>query len=208
MKQIDPADDTSIFQVFERLNSGGVALNGQEIRNCLYEGAFNTLLIELNKTPAWRNIVGRKSADKRMRDIELILRFFALFYNINKYEKPMKKFLNDFMKAHKVLSGPRRKQFTELFQATTNLVVQALGDKPFHIHRGLNAAVYDSVFTAFARHVHDSAGELRAKDRVQFLERYAKLITDENYLEYTTSSTTDKDVVPKRIDRAEQLLFG
>jgi hypothetical protein len=60
MRQIDPENDGSIFQVFERLNSGGVALNGQEIRNCLYDGTFNALLKKLNALQEWRSILGRK----------------------------------------------------------------------------------------------------------------------------------------------------
>jgi hypothetical protein len=42
-------NDTSMYQVFERINTGGRTLSPQEIRNCVYQGLFNSLLIELNK---------------------------------------------------------------------------------------------------------------------------------------------------------------
>lgn len=78
VQQIDPEDNTSIYHVFERLNTGGTFLANQEIRNCVYRGAFNNLLNELNSLSHWRRIVGKPDLDSRQKDVELILRFFAL----------------------------------------------------------------------------------------------------------------------------------
>jgi len=185
-----------------------VVLQGQEIRNCIYEGKFNNLLIDLNKYPAWRDIIGRKGEDKRMRDMELILRFFALFHWISQYKKPMKQFLNNYMKENKNPSEQMLEKFRTEFKSTANAVVTYLGKQPFHLHRGLNAAVYDSVFTAVARRVDSldakSATEIKVK-RIQ--SRYKKLVKDDSYLAWVTSATTDDDIVPKRINRAEKFLF-
>ena len=71
-------EDTSLYQIFERINTGGRTLLTQEIRNCVYQGDFNTKLFELNKTPEWRTLFGSEEEDSRMRDIEYILRFAAL----------------------------------------------------------------------------------------------------------------------------------
>jgi uncharacterized protein with ParB-like and HNH nuclease domain len=209
MKQLDPADDTSIFQVFERLNSGGVVLQGQEIRNCIYAGLFNDTLIKLNRRPSWRQIIGKKTEDKRMRDAELMLRFFALFHNVTRYKKPMKKFLNDFMKVNKRPSVDQVNNFSREFNETSDAIIAYLGEQPFHIHRGLNAAVYDSVFTAFARHLDDLKSTTITDARVKKMKsRFAQLVSDDTYMQWVVSATTDDDVVPKRIDRAEQTLFG
>lgn len=67
-------DDTSLFQVFERINTSGRTLTPQEIRNCVYQGSLNSLLFELNKYPKWRTLFGSEIEDNRMRDIEYILR--------------------------------------------------------------------------------------------------------------------------------------
>ncbi len=205
MKQLDPNDDTSIFQIFERLNTGGVVLQGQEIRNCIFEGKFNDLLIQLNTDSNWRRIFGSKYADKRMRDIELILRFLSLYYNIKHYKKPMKKFLNDFMKTNRNPSPDKLEQFRQLFTETAETVVAVLGDKPFHILRGLNAAVYDSVFTAFARE-NNSTKTKAAKDRIKL--RFTHLKSEKDYLGWVSSATTDDEVVPKRSKEATKVLFG
>jgi len=75
VQQLNPDDnDTSMFHVFERLNTGGTLLANQEIRNCVYRGNFRELLQELNGLPDWRVILGKEASDSRQRDIELILR--------------------------------------------------------------------------------------------------------------------------------------
>ena len=78
VRQEEPSEDqSSIYLIFERLNSGGTFLQPQEIRVALYHGEFVSLLSSLNNNPRWRILYGRKSP--RLKDIELILRFFALF---------------------------------------------------------------------------------------------------------------------------------
>lgn len=204
MRQIEPEDDGSIFQVFERLNSGGVALNGQEIRNCLYDGSFNALLKKLNALQEWRLILGRKRPDARMRDVELILRLIALLNDGKNYKHPMKQFLNNFIKAHKDLEDGETQHFTKQFTDTAKTIVKSLGEKPFHIHRGLNAAVCDSVFISFARHLGDTKGF----ERPGMKDRFKELVKDEKYAEWTTKATTNDEVVPNRINKADKTLFG
>jgi hypothetical protein len=229
MKQTDPDDDTSIIEVFERLNTGGMVLHGQEIRNCIFDGPFNDLLIQLNKNKNWRKIVGTAVEDKRMRDIELILRFLALFYDIKQYKKPMKEFLHGFMKNNrrppvdnpkesdvkqKALAAKQKEfanrmtTYRELFEKTSEAVVLYLGPKPFHIRRGLNAAVFDSVFTAFAQHVHKINVENPSTTQInQMGAKFRRLNADMDYINLTSSATTDEDVVPERLKKASTFLF-
>jgi hypothetical protein len=203
MKQIEPRNDDSIFQVFERLNSGGVALTSQEIRNCLYDGTFNALTQTLNKTPEWRSILGRTALDSRMRDVELVLRLLALLHDLKSYKHPMKKFLNDFIDKHRNLTASETTAFTKQFTETVKAIVRNLGDRPFHVTRGLNVAVCDAVFVAFARHLN----RLATKDS-GIKDRFKALIKDKDFVVYTTKATTNDKVVPDRIAKAEGFLFG
>ncbi len=228
MKQLHPADDTSIIEVFERLNTGGMIAQGQEIRNCIYEGEFNELLKELNRSSHWRKIMGTNVEDRRMRDVELLLRFLALYYNIRNYKKPMKDFLNKFMKANRkppAEAGPNASDserraiiaarqeyaekmatFAKLFTETAAAVVKYLGPKPFHIKRGLNAAAFDSIFTAFALNLH-MLNEKTITQR-QMQAKFEKLLINTKYEARITAATTDEDVVPKRLKQAEEILFN
>lgn len=206
VKQLDPQDDTSIFEMFNRLNTGGVSLTPQEIRNCIYQYPLNDLITELNKYEPWRHIVGG-AEDKRMRDSELILRFMALRWG-PKYTKPMKRFLNTFMEDHKKATLQDLNAFAEEFKKTADAVLLVLGGKPFHIRRGLNAAVYDSVFTAFSKHL-DTLNKPAQKIRKQIAARFKHLITkDKEYEDWTISATTDQEVVIKRINLADEFLFS
>ncbi len=200
IKQLNPSDDTSIYHVFERLNTGGTLLKGQEIRNCIYHGKFNELLLDLNKRPNWRAIVGHAIEDRRRRDVELILRFFALHYSLSTYEKPMKDFLSDFMAKHRHPAKTQRQEYEALFCDTINAIHAALGAKPFHVRNGLNIAVFDSVSAAFAFNL--------GKVPVDIATRYSRLRDDADYTDWTRYRTTDDDIVRKRIERASTLLFG
>ncbi len=209
VKQLDPQDDTSIFQIFERLNTGGVILQGQEIRNCIYDGPFNNSLNKLNKYGPWRKIFGSIAEDKRKRDVELILRFLALFHMLHTYKKPMKQFLNTFMKVNRRAPPETVSAYEDLFKRTVDTVMGTIGEKPFHIHTGLNAAVYDSTFTVFARHLGALEGKFAtAKTRSELKERFSQLTKTPAYLDLVSTGTTDEDIIPKRIKKADQVLFG
>lgn len=199
IRQLNPNDDTSIYHIFERLNTGGTLLHPQEIRNCIHHGPFNDELQVLNNTPSWRKVFGRPSADKRQRDVELVLRFFALLNDASGYEKPMKDFLNKFMAKHRYPSAAEQSSFGEIFLRTSDQVRDSLGDRPFHIKAGLNAAVFDAVFVAFAKHMDVP---------VDIVGRYEQLIKDPSFLLWVGAGTTDKDVVSRRLAKADSVLFG
>jgi hypothetical protein len=209
VKQVDPNDDTSIFQIFERLNTGGVILQGQEIRNCIYEGTFATLLDEMNKLSSWRKVFGAAGPDKRMRDTELILRFLALHNDRRHYKKPMKQFLNTYMKENRRADHQKLDSFLSLFTRTSDAVLKYLGETPFHIRRGMNAAVMDSVFIAFAENIDKVEAYTTKKNRAQLQGRFKKLTRrDKDYLNLVSTGTTDEEIIPKRIAHANTVLFS
>ena len=93
------------FDVFERLNTNTVPLNSQELRNCIFRGSLNDYLKKAVAYQPWLQILGKKQPDKRMRDEELVLRFFAFWMNgVEAYRTPQKHWLNDTAKAGKKLS--------------------------------------------------------------------------------------------------------
>lgn len=114
----------------------------------MYHGEFNDLLKELNGYSAWRDTYGPIS--KNMRDQELILRFFALYYDGPEYKKPMRKFLNDYMSANRDVHPDRIDRYSLVFRNTVDIISKSLGTKAFKPKRALNAAVFDSVMIAVA----------------------------------------------------------
>ena len=129
-------DDTSLYQIFERINTSGRTLTPQEIRNCVYQGPFNTSLIELNKHESWRTLFGSKNPDERMRDIEFILRFFALNTDMIRNNKAMqislKKELNLFMKSDDSQKPEVIRTREETFIKTMDFIYKNMGGNAFH----------------------------------------------------------------------------
>jgi uncharacterized protein with ParB-like and HNH nuclease domain len=94
IKQDAPLDgNTSIFHIFERLNTGGLKLNAQEVRTAATYGELILLLKKLNGDANWRQIFGKPSV--RLKDQELILRFIAFYLESERYEKPISKLLQN-----------------------------------------------------------------------------------------------------------------
>jgi hypothetical protein len=188
-----------MYHIFERLNTGGTLLTNQEIRNCVYHGTFIEFLAKLNQTPAWRAILGKDIPDTRKKDIELLIRFFAM-RDISAYEKPLKDFLSRFMKKNRNPAQEALSHSEAIFSQTCQRVIDALGPKPFHVRAGLNAAVFDAVMVAFSNHLDAAPADIQ--------DRYKRLINDKEFDKNTRQATTDVDTIRQRFTQAEALLFG
>ena len=98
IQQTAPDDDSSIYQIFERLNTSGTQLNAMEIRKALYHEHAYPFLEGLSKLDSWRRILGIATEDKRLKDVELVLRVLALADGVGDYTKPMKRFITTYMR--------------------------------------------------------------------------------------------------------------
>jgi hypothetical protein len=199
VQQLDPNDDTSIYHIFERLNTGGTLLTNQEVRNCVYHGGLNDLMIKLNRLPEWREILGKAPNDSRQKDIELMLRFCALKFG-PLYEKPMKDYLSKFMQRWRNSEGQALTQIEQAFTVTCKQVRQHLGAKPFHVRAGLNSAVFDAVMLAFSFNLSAIPADISA--------RYRKLVYSPEFERRTSGGTTDVESVKERIRLAKEVLFA
>lgn len=202
IKQLAPVNQsTSMFHIFERLNTGGTPLRPQEIRNCVFHGQIVEKLHELNEDDDWRTIIGRKPLDKHQRDVEMILRIFAITDRGLEYEKPMKEFLNQQMKAYAKDKGAAKiERFATRFGQVTAIVVEQLDPKPFHIRGPLNLAAMDSVMAVLIRNRTKIPNNLKA--------RFKKLMEDEKYRSSIFFNTSDTAVVKERIGLAESYLIS
>jgi len=203
VKQDEPSDDqSSIFHIYERLNTGGMLLQSQEIRSCIYFGPFNQLLRDMNELPKWREIYGKQS--KRLKDQELILRFYALYFYYSKYERPIKEFLNRFMGANRHLELFNAEALNKKFMSPIELISTSLGNKAFRPERALNAAVFDAVMIGLARRLEKSP--IVKSDK--FVDAYIKLLENTEFLESTQTGTSDVPNVQKRIELATKAFIS
>lgn len=202
IKQEQPSDDmSSVYSIFERLNTGGIALQAQEIRMALYHGPFAALLRNLNTNRDWRKLIGPPS--RRLKDIELILRFFALFYQHRKYASPMKDFLNRFMASHKQLNKRPEDEFRSVFENTTSLIHEYLGESAFRPERAVNAALCDSLMVGVAT----TLDMKRPISKAALASARTNLLNDREFVGSITTGTSQDTKVELRITKAiEQIV--
>ena len=199
IQQVKPEnDDTSTYQIFKRLNTGGTILQNQEIRNCLYYGTFNELLHKLNKNKTWRVLYNSEIPNKRMRDEELILRFFALYYKFNAYTKPMSEFLNKFMSEKRNIPSQEIKKMEEVFKETISFINEKAGSFALRPRGNVNSAAFDSITYVVAKY------KKNLKDN--FSENIKDLFKDNGYFKAIREGTTDPETIKSRISIAKRYL--
>ena len=213
-EQKRPANDTAMFQIFERINTSGITLNDQEVRNCVYQGAMNTKLFELNNNKKWRKMFGNDNPDNRMIDLELILRFFTLnkpdVYMSNAKNFVLKKLLNDEMASNCKDSESLNQRCAD-FALVIDFIYDNFGEEAFFnlqknlqkIRRRLYPTVYDSLMIATS--IALSRG-FEKKDDLAKLRM--NLLKDEEYRESITQGTMQVDHIRKRIQKALSIIYG
>lgn len=138
--------------VFERLNTGGVELTRQEIRNALYRGPVNDMLDRLSKLPKFRAawdipLYVENEIEKtpglldnpmfaKMEDVEMVLRFFALRHAAH-YKNGMQGFLDLYMRKSVTFDNKDIEILESQFTETLDLASYVYGDQLF---RPFNAA--------------------------------------------------------------------
>ena len=124
------------FEIFERLNTGAISLNDQELRNCMFRGTYNILLRKLSANKDFREIIGIKNPEKRMRDVELVL-IFASFYHFTylNYKPPAKMFLNEDMEKYKNISEKDGIQLERDFKNAVTIIKSLFGNQAFRRFR-------------------------------------------------------------------------
>ena len=191
------------FDVFERINTGAIQLNPQELRNGVYSGVFMDLVRTLAKNPLWTKLTGLK-VDKRMRKEELILRFFAFHANLKKYKKPLITFLNDFA-ADQRFHNKKHHFFETLFSNTIHAIHSILGENSFrlvgirNVKRNFNAAIYDCQMYGFGHLNQNQITDIVAR-KADFAKSQKDLFSDENFRRSVTFATSDESSVFYRME--------
>ncbi|AIZ78364.1 GmrSD restriction endonuclease domain-containing protein [Actinobacillus equuli] len=205
------SDENLKFEIFERLNTGSVQLNDQELRNCIYRGKFNQALKEMADYPDFRDITGFKQPHNRMADIELVLRFCAFYKQTYlKYTPSMKNFLNLTARNNTHLVDEEIQELKDKFKQACSLSKSVFSDKAFKRFTGgistekysgdwdsqaLNRSLYDIVMWVFAD--LDKNKVMRHSDEIR--EALIDLMaSDREFIESITISTSSKKAIRRR----------
>jgi len=124
----------------------------------------------------------------------LILRFLALANSRDTYEKPMKSFLNEFMKVNRKLGDGVASEMTNQFDKTIERAHAALGGRAFRPQRSMNVAVFDALMVAILERPDADSEAIRTA--------YSNLIKNEEFMKMSSDATSDESNVHGRIDKA------
>lgn len=193
-----PEEDTSLYHIFERLNSGGRRLTDQEMRLALYHGPLIEKLKELNENSTWRKVFGK--VHSRLKDQELILRFFAMLDNRDKYERPMGEFLNKYAGAKRNANSGELDELGSIFVSTIEAFDKSLAVRPFRLTTSLNVAVYDSCMVGLSTRIRERDETVPDSEKVA--AAYQDLLDNKEYLEKVSRSTADDAFVRRRMELA------
>jgi hypothetical protein len=135
-----------------------------------------------------------------LKDIELILRFFGLYFHAGSYKKPMKAFLNRYMAANRDLSKQPEDVIRPIFENTVSVILRGIGQRAFRPFGGaVNAAVLESVMYGVASRL--SAGPLTQVPGLK--SSYEELLKSEKYKHAVISTTADEESVAKRLSESK-----
>lgn len=163
-----PTPDRIKFDIFERVNRGGVQLNKQEIRNALYQGNATKLLGELAGSSAFAKATGNAfEKEKRMKDRYLLTRFITFYLeeenkiiddygNLYIYRDDIDEFLGKGLETVNRMTGREIENLSEVINNTLEKSYYYLGEDAFRMNRGerkspINMNVFETVMFCMLR---------------------------------------------------------
>ena len=208
IKQLKPTEDhSSMFEIFNRLNSGGVNLSAQEIRMSLYDSEFLRRLLKMNKWLNWRQLLQREELDVRFKDVEILLRSFALLLWLDEYRPSMVKFLNRFAWHCKNTFSPERIDQLECLFEEFLEACSELPDRAFQVSGSsrFNMALFEVVFVETLR---AKLGDDSIAVRALRFDDISAIDNDTQFREALKEGTTKPEKVRARLQSAHNILAG
>lgn len=210
------SDSDIKYEVFQRLNTGGVSLNPQEIRNSAFPGRLNDKIIELSQGNIFHSMLGVKTKEKsriykEMKDVELVLRFFSLKDNWMKYAGGLKGILDTFMDKNKDMESKQVENYAKHFIETIQNVKIIFGENGSFRRwlppnkkwkQQVSAPLYDvQMISCYKKNKN-----LLLANRAKIFAQFKKLFQDDYFLDSIQSSTANPKYFIYRIEKFNKII--
>lgn len=198
IQQHTPDNDNSVYEIFERLNTGGTPLNPMQVRMCIADGPFTEFLKRINLNPLWRTLINMEKEDDRVQDIEYLLRIFAIIDDGEHYQAPMKRFLTSYIEKKKKISQNEIQEKEILFHRILHKI-KSLSPSPFHKSgkiskpgEKISPALMDALVFAIAK---------LDENQTTASSKFDLLLEHTDFLEcINAKNTSDTKILQKRLD--------
>lgn len=198
-----------VYDIFNRINTGGTILNRQEVRNCIFIGKASELLKELSEQQYFRKAIDNGISPQRMKDREVVLRYLAFkIYNYETdYKDDMSIFVENAMKKINLMADTEIQKLKADFKRVMTLTFEFFGKNNFRLasnqNRGkINIAILESICYFFS----ENSDSFLKKNKQTIQRNFKQLLKDDNYLKAVTSSTSNKTNVINRFKLAQEIL--
>ncbi|EPM4291359.1 DUF262 domain-containing protein [Vibrio fluvialis] len=190
-----------LFTIFHRLNTGGMKLNNQEIRNCIFSGPFNSMLKSLNENENWASINRfGESRDQRFKHVELILRFFAFSDNLEQYKGNLSKFINEYMQKYRMANEDFLDAKKNIFERTVSIINNNINTE----RERFGTSFLEALMVGVSKNIEFLEGlpSEEIQSRFNLLKQEQSLTT-----EYLSGGVSKREKVEARIE-ASKRIFG
>ena len=208
--------------IFNRLNTGGVKLNPQELRNALYPSEFNSMLVRVSEWDIFRDTWGiprytpeekeavpknvkSNALYKTMADCELVLRFFAIRETVsNGRQGALRRIMDNTMSAHKDDSTSMADQLEQEYRRTLSALFEVFDGEPFVLPQTKRPSrpAYDALMVAFA--LADVATALNPKATIK--SNFTAATSDPQKYEILVGRGNTVDAIKARVQLATEIL--
>lgn len=209
------SDEDIKFEVFQRLNTGGVSLNPQEIRNSAYPGPLNDFILKISETKKFHQLLGVKNKEKsgiykEMKDAELVLRYLTFKDKWQDFSGSIKRNMDSYMWENQKMPIEKVKEAEEDFLHNLDLVEAAFGVHAFRRwvpeknlwRQQIIAALYDAEMFACRQLPEDL---LKSKQPV-IIEKTKQLFSDKDFRKTIDAATNAPISFRERIEIVRDML--
>lgn len=191
------------YELFNRLNTGGVLLSNQEIRNCIfrmYDNTFNAFLKKLSDNELFRKYVSISESDKEsMYYQELVLRYFTIKNRGAKFKENIQEHMDSYM----LEISKNESKFDYIGEDNLfNRVLKLLKDLDSNVFKlsklTFSTSMYDAIMICFANNI-DYLETLKIEDILDLISRLKK---DEEFKKATGAASSSQYRIGTRIEIA------
>ena len=213
---IEPGTPEDVmFNIFRRINTGGMTLNGQEIRHALYPGPVRAYLKELAETEEFLNATDNSIKTRRMADRECVLRFLA--FHIDRWERYTANDLDGYlgltMKKINAMKSRKRDRLSEDFKKAMRAAFHIFNADAFRKRYGpedrrrpVSKALFESWGVGLVRR-SDEELDFLVEDRERVIDEFMQLMNEDGDFEQAISySTGSPSRVRKRFQAIDELI--
>lgn len=199
------------FVIFQRVNTAGVPLTSQEMRNALYQKKATDLLRRMAALESFKQATGNRVSSKRMSDCDFANRFVAFYLNEDQYNGDLDPFMGKALEMINKMQQSEIDDLCEAFDKSMNVCYQLFGNKAFRRpdpqlegnFMKTNKAIFEALSVSIAKLTPNEQADLISKKET-FARKIHSLYINNDFIKSVTSGTAKLPQVEYRFKQIKE----